>query len=361
MDAGPLDRDGLRDRVQLVLDRVVAHQRGLLLEVDPACAALVDAVARLVSGGKRLRAAFAYWGWRGAGGDDRDEVVEVGAALELFQAAALLHDDVIDGSDTRRGRPAAHRVFETMHRDAGWDGDSVRFGTAAAVLAGDLCLAWSGELLSDATAELPPARRTAGRQVYDRMSTQLMGGQYLDVLVQSVPGAPPDQALERARRVIRFKTVHYTVEHPLHLGAHLAGGSDALVGALSAYAAVVGEAFQLRDDVLGVFGDPQVTGKPVGDDLREGKRTVLLALARRAATPSQREVLDALVGDPDLGPEGVDRLREIITVTGALGEVETMIEKLADEAYRAAAAAPLVAPAGEVLADLVGTATRRAA
>jgi len=361
MDVGPLDRDGLRARVQEILDRVVAHQRGLLLEVDPGCAELADAVGRLMSGGKRLRAAFAYWGWRGAGGDDRPEAVEVGAALELFQAAALLHDDVIDGSDTRRGSPAAHRAFEARHRSGGWDGDSERFGTAAAVLAGDLCLAWSAELLTDATAQLPALRRTAGRQVFDRMSTQLMGGQYLDVLTQALPAGPPAQALERARRVIRFKTVHYTVEHPLHLGAHLAGGSGELVGALSRYAAAVGEAFQLRDDVLGVFGDPQVTGKPVGDDLREGKRTVLLALARRAATPSQREVLDTLVGDPALGADGVDRLREIITVTGALGEVETMIDELADRAHRAAAAAPLVAPAGEVLADLVGTATRRAA
>ncbi len=361
MDVGPLDRERLRDRVQDVLDRVVAHQRGLLLEVDPACAELADAAGRLVSGGKRLRAAFAYWGWRAAGGDDAATAVEVGAALELFQAAALLHDDLIDGSDTRRGLPAAHRVFAARHRDGGWDGDSDRFGAAAATLAGDLCLAWSSELLAAATADLPAARRNAGREVFDRMSTQLMGGQYLDVLTQARPVGSPQDEVEAARRVIRWKTVHYTVEHPLHLGARLAGGSDALVGALTAYAGAVGEAFQLRDDLLGVFGDPQVTGKPSGDDLREGKRTVLLALARRSASPDQRDLLDRLVGDPALDADGVDRVREVLTVTGAVAEVETMIAALADDAHRAVASAPVVPPAAEVLAGLVGTATRRAA
>ena len=193
------------------------------------------------------------------------------------------------------------------------------------------------------------------------MCTQLMGGQYLDVLTQARPAGTPDEAVERARRVIRFKTVHYTVEHPLHLGARLAGGSDELGEALSSYALAVGEAFQLRDDVLGVFGDPQVTGKPSGDDLREGKRTVLLALAHRTASPAQRGVLDDLVGDPGLDPDGISRLREIITTTGALAEVETMIDKLADQAYETVRTAPLTHPAGDVLADLVGTATRRAA
>jgi len=361
MDAGPLDRDDLRSRVQKVLDRLVAGRRELLLEVDPDSASLADAVGELVSGGKRLRAAFAYWGWRGAGGEDGDLPVEVGAALELFQAAALLHDDLIDGSDTRRGRPAAHRRFEALHREQAWDGDPERFGAAAAVLAGDLCLAWSAEVLATATGALPAARREAGRRVYDRMCTQLMGGQYLDVLTQARPAGTPEQSVERARRVIRFKTVHYTVEHPLHLGARLAGGPDELVTALSFYAAAVGEAFQLRDDVLGVFGDPQVTGKPSGDDLREGKRTVLLALAHRSATPSQREVLDTLVGSPGLDPDGISRLREIITTTGALAEVETMIDQLADQAHDSARSAPLVHPAGDMLADLVGTATRRVA
>lgn len=358
-----LDAPGATDlpaRVQGVLDQVLEHQRGLLAEVDPSCSSLLDAVVDLLSGGKRLRAAFCYWGWRAAGADDDERAVRAGAALELFQAAALLHDDLIDGSDTRRGLPAAHRRLAAEHRASGWDGDADRFGEAGAVLAGDLCLAWSAELLADASADLPRARREAGRAVYDRMATQLVGGQFLDVVVQAQPADDPAAQLERARRVIRFKTVQYTVEHPLHLGARLAGADDHLLAGLSRYAAAVGEAFQLRDDVLGVFGDPDVTGKPSGDDVREGKRTVLLALARAAASPDQHAVLDAHVGDPALDPRGVERVREVLVATGALAEVERRIGALADDALRALDDLTLPPPAGPALARLVGTATRRA-
>ncbi len=358
--AGEGAASDLLARVQRELDDVLAHQRGLLAEVDPTCLDLLDAVADLLSGGKRLRAAFCYWGWRAAGADDDVRAVRAGAALELFHAAALLHDDLIDGSDTRRGLPAAHRRLAAAHRDRGWDGDADRFGEAGAVLAGDLCLAWSAEVLAGASRTLPADRREAGRAVFDRMATQLVGGQFLDVVVQARPAADADAQLERARRVILFKTVQYTVEHPLHLGARLAGGDDALVASLSRYATSLGEAFQLRDDVLGVFGDPAVTGKPSGDDLREGKRTVLLALARAAATTGQRAVLDADVGDPGLGAEGVARVREVLVGTGALAQVERRIDDLADDALRELEELGLPAPAGPALAGLVGTATRRA-
>lgn len=349
----------LADRVQRVLDDVLTRQRALLAEVDPSCSTLLDAVDDLLSGGKRLRAAFCYWGWRAAGGDDDERAVRAGAALELFHAAALLHDDLIDGSDTRRGLPAAHRRFSAAHRASGWDGDPDRFGEAGAVLAGDLCLAWSAQLLADACADLPSGRREAGRAVFDRMSTQLVGGQFLDVVVQAQPTGDPGEQLERARRVIRFKTVHYTVEHPLHVGARLAGGDGDLVAGLSRYAAALGEAFQLRDDVLGVFGDPAVTGKPSGDDLREGKRTVLLALARSSASASQQDVLDAHLGDPALDGDGIARVREVLVATGALAAVEQRIGDLADDALRELDALALPPPAGPALAGLVATATRR--
>ncbi len=353
----PLDRERLRSRVQDVLDSWLSCQRTLLEEVDPACLPIATAVQELISGGKRLRAGFCYWGWRGAGGQDEEVAVQAAASLELFQAAALLHDDVIDDSDIRRGLPAAHRRFEALHRDEGWQGDPRRFGLAAAVLAGDLCLSWSAGLLSQAATGLPTGRREAGRAVYEQMTTQLMGGQYLDVLTQARPLG--DDALERARRVIRFKTVRYTVEHPLHLGARLAGADAGLLDAYSAYAGTVGEAFQLRDDVLGVFGDPAMTGKPSGDDLREGKRTVLLALAHRAATGKQRTTLDALVGDPGLDREGVDAVREVLVSTGALAEVEQMIARLAEQGRAALVDAPVTQPARDVLRDLVDVATRR--
>ncbi len=353
----PLDRERLRSRVQDVLDAWVSRQIPLLEEVDPACLPVATAVQELLAGGKRLRAGFCYWGWRGAGGPDDEVAVQVAASLELFQAAALLHDDVIDDSDIRRGRPAAHRRFEALHRGEGWQGDPRRFGLAAAVLAGDMCLSWSAELLSLASTGLPAGRREAGRAVYEQMATQLMGGQYLDVLTQARPLG--DDALERARRVIRFKTVKYTMEHPLHLGARLAGADAELLAVYSAYANPVGEAFQLRDDVLGVFGDPATTGKPSGDDLREGKRTVLLALAHRAATGSQRITLDSLVGSPGLDLAGVDVVREVFTSTGAVDEVEQMIARLGDQGRAALVSAPVGQPARDVLCDLVDVATRR--
>ncbi|MDP9418075.1 MAG: polyprenyl synthetase family protein, partial [Actinomycetota bacterium] len=229
---------------------------------------LLGAAHDLLRGGKRLRAAFCYWGWRGVGGSDCDEVVRAAAALELFHAAALIHDDVMDDSDTRRGMPAAHRRFAALHRGHGWLGSPDEYGVAGAILLGDLCLCWSDEML--ATSGVTPDRLGAGRRVFDVMRTQLMGGQYLDMLEQ----ARADTSVERARTVVRFKTAKYTVEHPLLLGGELAGAAPELLAAYTAYGLPLGEAYQLRDDMLGVFGDPASTGKPAGDDLREGKRTV---------------------------------------------------------------------------------------
>ncbi len=355
--ASPLDAENLRDRVQAVLDEAMTRHGSVLADVDAGCVPLAEAVTALIAGGKRLRPAFCYWGWRGAGGPDDERAVHAAAALEFFQAAALLHDDLIDGSDTRRGRPSAHRRFAGLHLEQGWDGDADRFGMAAAVLAGDLCLTWSVELLGRAGADLAPDRRDAGRAVYDQMSTQLMGGQYLDVLTQARPMG--GDAVQRARQVIRFKTVRYTVEHPLLLGGHLAGASTDLLAGYSRYALPLGEAFQLRDDVLGVFGDPALTGKPSGDDLREGKRTVLLALAHQRADPRQRHDLDALVGSPGLDDDGVDRVREVMVATGALDEVERMVSDLVQQAHTALDEADVQPPADEVLRALVETSTRR--
>lgn len=373
----PLDVEGLRTRVQKVLDDVLAHQGDVLEEVSPECAPLVESVQDLVAGGKRLRPAFCYWGWRGAGGQDDDCVVRAAAALELFQAAALIHDDVMDHSDTRRGMPAVHRRFATLHRGNTWTGDAERFGHAGAILAGDLCLSWSDEVLS--ACGLGADRVAAGKAVFDRMRTQLMGGQYLDMLEQAVAatgggrtgsvhgsdldplaGADPDP-VERARRVIRFKSAKYTIEHPLLLGGTLAGAGPDVLAAYSAFGLPLGEAFQLRDDVLGVFGDPGETGKPAGDDLREGKRTVLVALAVRHADPAQAALVRRLLGDPGLEDGGVVRLRELIVGTGALATVERLIVDLVRQSRAALATAPITAEAREVLSGLVDAATSRAA
>jgi geranylgeranyl diphosphate synthase type I len=355
----PLDVEDLRARVHKALDDFLARQGDTLERVSPECAPLTESIADLVRGGKRLRPAFCYWGWRGAGGPDCEPIVHAAAAMELFQAAALIHDDVMDGSDTRRGMPSVHRRFAARHAAAGWAGDGERFGLAGAVLTGDLCLVWSGELF--AASGLDPQRLTAARAPFDRMRTELMAGQYLDMLEQALAGDRPEQAVERARRVIRYKSAKYTILEPLRIGGTLAGAGPGLLATYRAYGLQLGEAFQLRDDVLGVFGDPCETGKPAGDDLREGKRTVLVAETLRAADAGQRALVQRLLGRPDLDAAGVDELREVIRATGALTAVERLIAQLVQRARAALAAGEVEEPARTVLDALIDAATDRTA
>jgi geranylgeranyl diphosphate synthase, type I len=347
----PMDAEDLRARVHKALADHLATQADVLDAVSDDLAPLMDSVGDLLTGGKRLRAAFCYWGWRGAGGEDCAGIVSVASALELFQAAALIHDDVMDGSDTRRGQPAVHRRFAALHRGNHWLGSSADFGVAGAILAGDLCLSWCDEMY--AASGLPPESLAAGRSVFDLMRTELMCGQYLDMLEQ----VQATTTVERARHVILYKSAKYSVQQPLLLGGALAGAPDELLATYDRYGRALGEAFQLRDDVLGVFGDPTTTGKPAGDDLREGKRTVLVAVTLERCSPAEAAVVRRSLGDPHLDAAGVDRLREVMTDSGALGVVEGMISDLSAEAMAATAAVD--APAREVLEQLVAAATAR--
>jgi geranylgeranyl diphosphate synthase type I len=349
----PLDAEDLRVRVQKRLDEFLCAQVPILDDISPDLAPLSESITDLLRGGKRLRPAFAYWGWRGAGGADCEEAVTAATALELLQACALIHDDVMDGSDTRRGMPAAHRRFGTLHRGNEWLGSPEGFGVGAAILLGDLCLSWADELLM--SCGLPPRSLVRAKPVYDVMRTELMAGQYLDLLEQAMGGG----SAARAMRVVRFKSAKYTIERPLHLGAALADAPTELVVAYSGYGLPLGEAFQLRDDILGVFGDPAETGKPAGDDLREGKRTVLVATALEAASPAQAAVLRRRLGDPALDAEGVEELREIIIDTGALRHVESLIDALTAQAFRALESPHIQEPARQVLHGLAIAATAR--
>ena len=355
--SNPLDAEDLRARVQKALDDHLSVQARRLDDVSPDLGTLMECITELLRGGKRLRPAFCYWGWRGAGAPDGEAIVTAAAALELFQAAALLHDDVMDGSDTRRGRPAAHRRMANLHRGNGWTGDGEQFGESAAILAGDLCLSWSDEMLS--RSGLPVDALGRGREVFDLMRTQLMGGQFLDVLEQVLTEADGGGTVERARRVIHFKSAKYSIEHPLLIGGALAGAPPELMASYSAFGLPLGEAFQLRDDVLGVFGDPAETGKPAGDDLREGKRTVLVALALEAASPSESAAVRQRLGDPRLDFGGVQALRQILVATGALEQVEQMIADLVAESQAALARSDVAEPARGALAALVHAATAR--
>jgi geranylgeranyl diphosphate synthase type I len=347
----------LKPRVKRVLDRHLDRQRELLGAQSPKLLPLVDAAAELLASGKRLRPAFCYWGWRGAGSDDDDCIVNAAACLEFFHAAALIHDDLIDDSDTRRGMPSAHRRFAHVHDQRGWQGDSSRFGRAAALLLGDLCLVWSDELLN--TAGLSEAALRRGRPVFERMRTELIGGQYLDVLEQASGGLDPVGQAARARQVIRHKSAKYSVEHPLLFGGHLAGGTESLLATYSTYGTALGEAFQLRDDILGVFGDPDRTGKPAGDDLREGKRTLLVAYSLERASPAQTETLQSLLGNQFLDSAGIDVLRGIIVETGALQRVESLIDDLVSSAAIALTDTRIAVDARAALSELIIAATAR--
>ncbi|MEU8046030.1 polyprenyl synthetase family protein [Micromonospora echinofusca] len=351
----PVDRAGLRQRIDKALTEFLASQRAWMAGVDDALAPLAETIeAFVLGGGKRLRPAFAYWGFRGAGGVDTDQVVTALASLEFVQASALIHDDLMDRSDTRRGEPAVHRRFAARHRTAGWGGDADGFGDAAAILLGDLALVWSDELLH--SAGLDPRTVARARPVFDAMRTEVTVGQYLDVLTQ-VTG---DTSVERAGKVARYKSAKYTVERPLLVGAALADAPAEVRAAYSAYGLPLGEAFQLRDDVLGVFGDPAQTGKPAGDDLREGKRTYLVAAALETTDGAGRDVLLGGLGDPGLDASGIARLRELIDGSGALARTEQRIAVLTDTALAALAAVDLDTEARQVLVDLAIAATRRA-
>ncbi|WP_454729456.1 polyprenyl synthetase family protein [Cellulosimicrobium protaetiae] len=361
-----VDREGVRAGVDDALHVATAALRDELSSTHPDADPLADATDELLAGGKRLRAAFCYWSWRAHGGDPdgphRDVVLRAGAALELFQAAALFHDDVMDASDTRRGHPTAHRAFGARHRALGWSGDADRYGENTAILLGDLALIASHRELGDALDDLPADVATRSRVVFGRMQTEVIVGQYLDVQAQVLPwGDDPAADEERARAVIRSKSARYSVEHPIALGAALAGADDAAVAATSAFGLPVGEAFQLRDDVLGVFGDARVTGKPAGDDLREGKRTVLVVRALAAATPAQRDLLLTHLGDPDLDARTVEDLRAVLVKTGARDAVESLIDELTDRASAALAGAGLAEPGAAMLGLLARAAVERTA
>lgn len=400
----------LIDLVQSRIDEYLMSRAPIVTLISSDLTPLIDYSRQFLSGGKRFRAQFCYWGAqsvlaadlppetgqktgqepgqesvsRAAGertnraAGDADEAVasaglEAGAArlaavistasaLEIFHAAALVHDDIIDNSDTRRGAPSAHKLFESLHAREGWAGNSVSFGRASAILLGDLLLGWSDELLDEGLYGL--ADRAAARRArleFNHMRTEVTAGQYLDILEERAWLAQPEaELLDRALRVIVFKSAKYSVQAPLVIGAALAGASAAQLDALRAFGLPLGMAYQLRDDLLGVFGDATVTGKPSGDDLTEGKRTVLIALARERLDDTDRASLDAQLGDPSLDAAQIRALQQLITASGAVDRVEAFIEAQVAEALAALQTAPITVEAQQKLRDLTDRVTHRA-
>jgi len=347
------DVEGFRSRVQAALTDALDGQAERLSPLGADAERLVAQARTSVAGGKMFRASFGWWGYRAvAAPTDEDAVIRACASLELLHASALVHDDLMDASDTRRGNPATHRHFESEHRASGWRGNPEQYGAAGAILLGDLLLSWSEELLR--RCGLPFDAVYPALAVFDLCRSEVITGQFLDVSVQARGRADVDTAMT----VLRYKSAKYSIERPLQIGAALSGGTQQHLAELSAFGLPLGEAFQLRDDLLGVFGDPAVTGKPAGDDLIEGKRTVLVALALDAAPPADAAKLDAALGTR-LSVAEVERLRTIIDESGAHEQVEQVIEHLADLALTGLDKADIDDGAREALRGLAGAVTQR--
>ncbi|MEU2157626.1 polyprenyl synthetase family protein [Streptomyces sp. NPDC019396] len=323
---------GATRAMDTILERVLDVRLRQAREADPLFAReLADRVAAFVlRGGKRLRTAFAWCGWRAAGGSgNAAALLHTGAALELLQACALMHDDVMDGSLLRRGAPAMHVEMARRHRAARMAGSAETFGTSAAVLAGDLVLAWADDLLTETALGSPQGSRLYGE--WRAMRTEMVAGQYRDLHAQASGSSGVDEALTTAI----LKSALYTVARPMALGASLTGADEATLSALRAAGRCAGLAFQLRDDLLGAFGDPALTGKPAGDDLHSRKLTYLLAVGLRLADATGAQDAAALAPGGDTRSERtVERMRTALERTGARAEVEKKIAELVTSSLR---------------------------
>ena len=346
----------IAERVEKALAAFLGEQRDLVATDDPGVRDAFDELERVIaSGGKRLRPVFCCLGHLAAGGESQDELIRAASALELLHTFALVHDDVMDQSAVRRGESTTWRHLAETHRRSGFLGDPEGFGISAAVLVGDLAMTLADRAFLE--SGFPPDRLLPGFARYGRMRTDMVAGQFLDVMA-----ANRGEILEEeARRIAVLKSGAYTVEGPLHIGAILAGGSESLLSILSAYGVALGEAFQLRDDILGAFGDPSVTGKDRDSDLREGKRTVLIAKAIEGAGTADRSFLQKRLGRPDLSEDEIERIRIIIQTSGALEGTESLVAELGSRASSAIDLDLIPADIGGLLADLVDVLTRRPA
>jgi geranylgeranyl diphosphate synthase type I len=333
------DRNLWVNRVNTRLETFINDRELILRSLGPDLVPFVEFSRQFLSGGKRFRAQFALIGYGSQIDEIPDFVIDVASALEIFHAAALVHDDIMDKSDTRRGAPSAHRRFETVHGLGGWAGSGADFGNSAALLFGDLLLSFSDELMASGLLRANDAESSLrSRREFDRMRLDVTAGQYLDIVEERAwPSIQKMDALARAHRVVIYKSAKYSIEAPLVIGAALAGADDKAIETLRNFGLPLGVAFQLRDDLLGVFGDPSVTGKPAGDDLREGKRTVLIALAQAELSASETSELDRLLGSPDLSEKDIEDMRNMLATSGAVEQVEDLITEnvaIAREALR---------------------------
>ena len=345
----------LRNQIDQELSILVEKFCAELIEIDPQLSQVAEALNDYLAEGKRFRSIFALIGYLGAGGELKPEIYRAAASLEFLQASALIHDDLMDGSDTRRGKPAIHKQFEKMH--------GAQFGSSAAILIGDLALSWNERALHESGIEV--TAQIAVNPIHDVMRTELMAGQFLDVFEQTKSGSQ-SFSIERSLKIARYKSGKYSIERPLHFGAALAMASNSsnsrklpeYLAIYSEFGLPLGEAFQLRDDLLGIYGDPVKTGKPAGDDLREGKRTALIAYAYDRGNQEIKALLEKKLG-ADLDQSEIEELRNVILETGAVSHVEELISKLSKEALASIQRDELTTESKQLLREMIDQVVNR--
>jgi geranylgeranyl diphosphate synthase, type I len=338
-----------RDRLGRELGALLAAKRAETARYAPEAVAMVDALSRLAEGGgKRLRPALVYYSYRACGGASDEAVLPLSLATELLHTYLLVHDDIMDHAEVRRGRPAAHAAFRDRHRAQGWRGDADDYGRSVAILVGDLANSYAFELFSRVRGA-DEERRAAIERCFTTMCQEVVNGQYLELLMPFLERPREEDLL----RVLQLKSGRYSVERPIQLGALLAGAPETTLAPLSRYGASIGEAFQLQDDLLGLFGDAETVGKPVGSDLVEGKFTFVIFHTLALAAPGERRIVEAALGNPLVTLDEVERVRQVIRQSGALTRVREMIEERLAAARRALAGLELAPEGRAFLAGLI--------
>ena len=343
----------------IALDSFLSEATAQLNAIDSHLIPVSSALRDFLSGGKRLRPLFAIAGYVGAGGSQEpahlEALCKASLSLELLQACALIHDDMMDGSDTRRGAPAIHKRFEREHQERFGVGASEAFGNAAALLLGDLALVLSTQALHQ--SGISDTQLRSVNPIFDAMKVELMAGQYLDMNA----GSREEVSVDDALKIAIYKSGKYTIERPLHFGGALALGTPELFEVYSDYGIPLGIAFQLRDDLLGVFGDSTLTGKPAGDDLLEGKRTTLIAYALSNLAPLEVAAFKKSFGNRAASRDEIDMMRDLVNTSGAVEFIEKIIAKKTTLALNASEGLHIAKEGQELLAELAIAATKRSA
>lgn len=314
-----------KEKLDLELKKYLDEKVEEAKRIDPQATKLVKAVRRMVlAGGKRLRPAFMYYGYKAAGGNDEEAIIYTCQSIELLHAYLLIHDDIIDNSDLRRGQPTVHKFFERSNTSL-----TRNFGVNAAILAGDYASTFAQEILSRSPFSDHEIRRA--RKILDQLLLEVIAGEFVDVL----SGLKPQSSWEEQEKILEYKAARYTIVRPLHLGAALADAHDEIFNTFTAYGIPLGKAFQIQDDILGMFGDEEKLGKPADSDIKEGKKTYLILKALEEANNEQRRVLQKTVGNIDARDDEIDAVRQIVKETGAYDFAVRAAKKLIREAKAA--------------------------